>query len=130
MTPVETSALVAILLDEDDGEELFTAIVTASEPVTLVTNLIEAALSVGRHIRDYDRAEVLVRNFCDECGIRILPLTMDYFSPSVRAFRRYGKGSGHSARLNFGDCISYAMAKKFPLPMIYKGEDFARTDLG
>lgn len=57
------------------------------------------------------------------------PLTFEMYGVAREAFIRYGKGSGHAARLNFGDCLSYAVAKVRGVPLLYKEEDFALTDI-
>lgn len=129
MTPVETSAIVAVLLDEEDAENIRDAIVTAENPITLTSNVIEAGIAIGRHIRDYEIADRLVQEFCDIAGIRVLPLTLDHVSTAIRAYGRYGKGSGHRAGLNFGDCLSYSLAKQCSCQLIYKGNDFNKTDI-
>ena len=62
-------------------------------------------------------------------GIRIEPWTDRHADIAQDAFTRYGKGQGHPAQLNFGDCMSYALAKSLDMPLLYKGGDFALTDI-
>ena len=62
-------------------------------------------------------------------AIEAVDFTMDMYREAVRALERFGKGRGHPAQLNFGDCMAYAVAKVYDLPLLYKGDDFARTDI-
>ncbi|OQM77310.1 type II toxin-antitoxin system VapC family toxin [Manganibacter manganicus] len=126
---VETSAVVGILLEEPEAKELLVRLNADDNPVTSVINAVEAALSVGRSIEDYPLAGQLVAAFLDKAGVRILPVAADVYDDVVRAYSRYGKGSGHPAKLNFGDCLSYALAKRTGQALLYKGNDFAQTDL-
>ncbi len=64
-----------------------------------------------------------------DLGVEIVPFAHDEAAAAVQAYRRYGKGSGHPAGLNFGDCFTYALAKLRGEPVLYKGDDFSRTDL-
>jgi ribonuclease VapC len=65
----------------------------------------------------------------DEIGIVIEPVTVEQAKIARQAYRDYGKGSGHPANLNFGDCFSYALAREKREPMLWKGDDFGHTDL-
>ena len=70
-----------------------------------------------------------IEHFLSEAGITIIPIEEADGRLAVQAFRDYGKGRGHPAQLNLADCLSYACARNRGLPLLYKGEDFARTDL-
>ncbi|HSI40346.1 MAG TPA: type II toxin-antitoxin system VapC family toxin [Xanthobacteraceae bacterium] len=74
-------------------------------------------------------AEARLAAVIDAAGIDILTLTPDIGRSALEAFDRYGKGGGHPAQLNMGDCFAYACAKLHNVPLLYKGNDFARTDL-
>lgn len=126
---VETSAVVGILLEEPEASGLLARLSAADRPVTSVVNAVEAALSVGRSIKDYALAGRLVGDFLDKSGIEIIGVAPDLYDDVVRAYTRYGKGAGHPAKLNFGDCFSYALAKRAGVPLLYKGNDFSLTDL-
>lgn len=67
--------------------------------------------------------------FLEASGIQIEPVTPQQARIARQAYARYGRGSGHPASLNFGDCFSYALAKEKGLPLLYKGDDFVQTDL-
>ena len=76
-------------------------------------------------------ADVLtsVEEILVEAGVTVVPLTADIARVAVDAFARFGKGRGHPAQLNFGDCLSYGCAKFHDVPLLFKGDDFARTDI-
>ncbi|MDD2795591.1 type II toxin-antitoxin system VapC family toxin, partial [Acidocella sp.] len=65
-----------------------------------------------------------------EAGVTLVPMDARTASLAVRAFADYGTGRGHPAQLNLADCLSYACAKVQGIPLLYKGKDFSRTDLG
>jgi ribonuclease VapC len=126
---VETSALVAILLQEPEKDDFLHRIETAGIRKTSVVNAFEAALAVGRVIEDYRRASELVTLFLREAGIEMIPVDGDCYEIAIDAFARFGRGTTHPAKLNFGDCLSYAAARRAGLPVLFKGRDFARTDI-
>ena len=126
---VETSTIVGILLEEPDKKDLLARLHAAVGPVTSVVNEVEAAISIGRRIRDFTLAGKLVGDFLEKAGIRVLPVTPDIYEDLVRAYARYGKGTGHAAKLNFGDCFSYAIAKQAGIRLLCKGNDFTQTDI-
>ena len=126
---VETSAIVAILLEEPDAVDFVERIDAAEKPVTTVVNAFEAALSVGRTIENYRLASRLVPELLEKIGVAMVGVEPDIYDHVVDAYLRYGKGTGHPAKLNFGDCFSYAFAKRTGTPLLYKGNDFAQTDM-
>jgi ribonuclease VapC len=71
-----------------------------------------------------------IQALLDEAGITFVPMDAKTASLAVQAFADYGKGRGHPAQLNLADCLSYACAKALGVPLLYKGKDFAHTDLG
>ena len=75
-----------------------------------------------------DAQEKLDRLLAD-LNVEIVPFTRDQAIHAIAAFRRYGKGSGHPAGLNFGDCFTYVLARLTGEPILFKGDDFSRTDL-
>lgn len=126
---VETSAIVAVLLEEDDDDIYLSAISAASTKWTGVTNICEAAITIGRRLDDFDLARDLVQEFVTACTIDVVDVQFDLYPAVLQAYARYGKGTGHKAKLNFGDCFSYALAKKLSADLLYKGSDFSHTDL-
>lgn len=126
---VETSAIVSILLEEFDAVDFVESIDAAEKPVTTVVNAFEAALSVGRTLENYRLASRLVPELLEKVGVGIVGIEPDMYEHVVDAYLRYGKGTGHAAKLNFGDCFSYAFAKRANVPLLFKGDDFSHTDL-
>jgi len=126
---VDPSAVLAILLEEDDASDIRRRLAAALNPVISVVGKIEAALSLGQKLQDYDAAREIITQFCDEAGISVLPVQPSIYDEVLKAYRRFGKGTGHPAKLNFGDCFSYAFAKSIDRPILFKGDDFSRTDL-
>lgn len=124
---VDTSALIAILRAEPDAMLYARAIEAATSRCVSAVNFVEAAI-----VMDGSRDPVASRRF-DEllaaAQLMVEPVTSDQANIAREAYRDFGKGSGHPARLNFGDCFAYALAKVRREPLLYKGADFAQTDL-
>lgn len=124
---VDTSAVVAVLKDEDDAEVYVRALAGASSRIMSAGTLLEASVVV-----DANRDPVLSRRL-DElvrtASLVIEPVTSEHVQIARRAYRDFGRGSGHRAQLNFGDCFSYALARATGEPLLFKGDDFSHTDL-
>jgi ribonuclease VapC len=124
---IDTSALVAILRDEPDSFTYARAIEAASRRRVSAVSFVEAAV-----VLDGSSDPVVSRRF-DElfatAELIVEPVTPDQAKIAREAYRDFGKGSGHPARLNFGDCFAYALAKATGEPLLFKGDDFGRTDL-
>jgi ribonuclease VapC len=124
---VDTSALIAILRDEPEASAMAQAIEEATQRQISAANWLEAAAVI-----DGSRDPVASRQFNDLIGVaRILvaPVTEQQALIARAAYRDFGKGSGHPAGLNFGDCFAYALAKSTGEPLLFKGRDFAHTDI-
>jgi ribonuclease VapC len=124
---VDTSALIAILRAEPDAERIAEAITQATHRRLSAANFVEAAAVI-----DSSRDVVASRRFDDllrEARISIEPVTEQQARIAREAYRDFGKGSGHPAQLNFGDCFAYALAKDLREPLLFKGNDFGHTDL-
>jgi ribonuclease VapC len=124
---VDTSAIVAILRNESDAESFADAIGGARIRRVSAVNYVEAAAII-----DGSRDPVASRRFDDffrEASIMIEAVTPEQARIAREAYRDFGKGSGHPARLNFGDCFAYALAKAMSEPLLFKGQDFKHTDL-
>ncbi|HLG87325.1 MAG TPA: type II toxin-antitoxin system VapC family toxin [Alphaproteobacteria bacterium] len=123
---IDTSIIAAILFDEPDSEQ-FTSLIEA-DPVRLVSAVgrVEASFVVeGRkHAAGRERLE----RFFRLTEAEIVAVTSEQVTLAIEAFRRYGKGR-HKAGLNIGDCFAYALAKATGEPLLYKGADFALTDV-
>jgi ribonuclease VapC len=123
---VDTSAVIAILRREAEGPGFFDRVVDAERPAMSAVALVEAAMVVeGRGGR---QAGADLDNFLAEAGVEIVAVTADTARLAREAWRIWGKGN-HPARLNLGDCFSYALARERGEPLLFKGEDFARTDV-
>jgi len=123
---IDTSAIAAILFGEQEAPRMEGAI--ADDPIRLLSaaNLLEASLVVeGRYGEPGGRELDLLLHVA---GMEVVSVTEAQVEIARRAFRRYGKGR-HPARLNFGDCFAYALAKSSGEPLLFKGDDFTRTDV-
>lgn len=124
---LDTSAIIAILRDEPDASVFARAIEDASHRRISAVNYVEAAAVI-----DGSRDPVASRRFDEllrEADMVIEPVTEVQARIAREAYRDFGKGSGHPARLNFGDCFSYALAKAIGEPLLFKGTDFPHTDI-
>jgi ribonuclease VapC len=124
---VDTSAIVAILRDEPEARLFADAIAGADARRVSAVNFVEAAAVI-----DAGRNPLTSRRFDDflrEAQIVIEPVTKEQARTAREAYRDFGKGSGHAARLNFGDCFAYALARATGEPILFKGDDFRHTDL-
>lgn len=126
MIAVDTSVLVAIALKEKERTD-FLAKLTEVHAVVGTPTLVEASMVLRSRIPDYyDR---FLDSAVRDQMVAPEPFTADMYLAARDAFSRYGKGTGHPAQLNFGDCLSYAVAKVRGVPLLYKGLDFAKTDI-
>lgn len=124
---VDTSALLAILRDEPEAAACARAIESVPVRRTSAANFLEAAIVI-----DGSRDPIVSRRFDDlirEARLLIEPVTEAQARTAREAYRDFGKGSGHPAKLNFGDCFAYALAKATGEPLLFKGDDFTHTDL-
>lgn len=127
---VDSSALVAIIASEEGGAELAASLGDAHKPVTSPIVIFETVLALVR-IRQasIDLMTVRVLEFIEEAGVELIDIRANAYMGALQAHARYGKGSKHPARLNMGDCFSYALARQAGGQLLYKGNDFAHTDL-
>jgi len=123
---VDTSALVSVLIREEGWETLRSAMADDAAIGIGAPSLLEAILVIsGRAERD--RSDE-VRSFVRDYGIVVIAFSEEHARVAAEAFVRFGKGR-HRAALNFGDCMSYAVAKLAGQPLLCTGRDFAKTDL-
>lgn len=127
MIVIDTSALAAIFFAEPE-REVFSDIVQAADRVLVSTPTVLEARMVVRGRRG-ERAVVMVDDLLSLPNFEWVAPDRHITDAAYAAFVAYGKGSGHPAGLNFGDVFSYALAKVRGLPLLYKGEDFAQTDI-
>lgn len=120
---VDTSALIAILRREPEATVFNKALLDAAPAKLSAGTLIEARMLAIRYGVDAELEDLL-----RDAGVTIVPVDAAQADAAVEAFRRYGKGR-HPAGLNLGDLFAYALAKVTGEPLLFKGADFARTDL-
>jgi ribonuclease VapC len=123
---IDTSAVVAILQEEPETGHLLTRL--EADPIRLMSaaSYLETAIVMEDRF-GYEGVRDL-KLFLNEAGIEIEPVTYDQAELARKAYRRYGRGNHHAA-LNYGDCFAYALAKTTDEPLLFKGNDFARTDV-
>lgn len=127
---VDASAIVAILTREADADELADALEAARLPITSAIAVLEATLGVCRKRHaSVAEAQEDVSEFLRTAGVQTVSITREESEGALDAFARYGKGRGHPAQLNLGDCFAYAVAKNYPTTLLFKGEDFDKTDI-
>ena len=127
---VDTSALVAILAREPDAAALVAEIERSPPVITAGHVLLEAAMRLATLLGvDPIEAESAIGELLAEARIDVVPITREIAHEAVVAFSRYGKGRRNRAQLNFGDCLSYACARHHDVPLLFKGDDFAATDI-
>jgi ribonuclease VapC len=124
---VDTSAIVAILKWESEGVLFRRMISNATQARISAASYVELGIVIDR-ARD-PVAMRSVDEFLSKAGIIVEPVTEIHARIAREAYRDFGKGSGHPAQLNFGDCFSYALARDLGEPLLFKGDDFAKTDI-
>jgi ribonuclease VapC len=127
MIAVDTSAIVAIVFNEPERREFVATIEESVKALVSTVSVVEARMVV--HGRRGMRAVVLVEDLLKLPRFEITPPGLPDMDAAFAAFLAFGKGSGHPAALNFGDVFAYALAKVRDLPLLFKGNDFAETDL-
>jgi ribonuclease VapC len=124
---VDTSALIAILRAEPEARAFAIAIADADHRRISAANYLEAAMVI-----DGSHDPIASRRFDDllrEAAIAIEPVTEEQAKVAREAYRDFGRGSGHAAQLNFGDCFAYALAMTTGEPLLFKGDDFLHVGL-
>ncbi|GAA1918891.1 type II toxin-antitoxin system VapC family toxin [Microbacterium aoyamense] len=124
---VDSSALIALLQGEPTAEAIRSALKESESAAISAATLVEASI-VADGTRDAVRSsrfDVMI----DELSLQVVALTAEQARIARQAYRDYGRGSGHAANLNFGDCFSYALAAERREPLLYVGDDFGHTDI-
>jgi ribonuclease VapC len=127
---VDASALVAILTGEEEAQSLTQALGSGSRPATSAISVWEAAAAISRktgRTAELELPDILA--FLEVAEVEIVAVDIKIAALAVVAFDRYGRRSGHRANLNMGDCFAYAFAKHRDVVLLYKGKDFALTDV-
>ncbi len=124
---VDTSAVVAIVLDEPGTDRLLAVLTDTDNPKMSAPTAVEINAVLMRRLRPEDqrRVEQLIAVW----GIEVVPFDAEQAVVASAAYRDFGRGSGHPAKLNLGDCFSYALARVTGEPLLYVGDDFGHTDI-
>lgn len=123
MIVVDTSALMAILLAEPAGDRCIEVLEVETAVAISSGTLAEALIVAGRRNLSGEMGDLV-----EGLGFEVVPVTASAASKVAEAYARWGKGV-HSASLNFGDCFAYALAREIKAPLLFVGDDFARTDI-
>lgn len=127
MIVIDSSAIVAVLNDEPEKNSFVEIIAASDENLVSSVTLYETSAVV--YSRRHEKGLAEFNAFIHANDIQIADFTKADAELALMAFKRYGKGHNSKSRLNFGDCASYALAKKLDAPLLFKGDDFAATDL-
>jgi len=124
---IDSSAILAVLLEEPERSEYRRAMADADRCSMSTASYLESAILVDRNpspllAREFDRVIAGLK-------VELVPVTAEHAVIARSAYRDFGRGSGHPARLNFGDCFAYALAIERNEPLLYKGDDFRHTDV-
>ncbi|MEO0373827.1 MAG: type II toxin-antitoxin system VapC family toxin [Cyanobacteria bacterium P01_A01_bin.17] len=123
---IDTSAIIAILLDEPERAAFVEAITLDDTRLMSASTFLECYLVIETRKQALERAELEL--FLSEAEIAVVPFDLIQVHLAAAAWRKYGKGR-HPAGLNFGDCFAYALAKVREEPLLFKGDDFSQADL-
>lgn len=127
---VDASAIVAVLTGEPDADALADTLDAARAPITSAVAVFEATLGLCRKRHaSVAEAQADVAEFLAAAGVQTVSITAREAEAALDAFSRYGKGRGHPAQLNMGDCFAYAVAKTYRTVLLFKGDDFSKTDV-
>ena len=127
---VDTSAIVSVFLQEPEAARFAKCIGEHGGPMISAATVLETSIVVrSRKQMDMAEAERWLDEFLAVGRIRIVPVTVEQVDAARLAHRRFGRGTCHPAVLNFGDCFAYALAKTLEVPLLFKGQDFAMTDV-
>ena len=127
MTVVDSSAFVAVLRSEPDADRFVLAL-ERTEPLLMSAGTLLEIGTVVLHKRALEKAADMFE-MISTAQIEIVPVSETQARAAIDAYGRFGKCTRHPAQLNYGDCFSYALAKTSDLPLLYKGDDFAKTDI-
>jgi ribonuclease VapC len=126
MIIVDSSALIAVLDNEDDAQTFARALAEADAALISAATLVETAIvMLNRHGA---RSARLLDELVEEANLEVESVTVQQAQLAREAYTEYGKGQ-NAAGLSFGDCFSYALAKATGCPLLFKGDDFTRTDI-
>lgn len=122
---VDTSALIAVIRSEPESSQILDVLGSAEHRFLSASTLLEASIVTSGKGTEAERLNIFVQR----AALEVVPFSAGEAKVGAEAFRKFGKGSGHPAKLNFGDCFAYALAKTRNLPLLFKGDDFIHTDI-
>ena len=123
---IDSSAIVAILLNDADAADIAQAIESNSQRLLSAANLLEASIVIESRKGEAGGRELDLLIY--RAAIEIVAVDQEQAELARIAWRRFGKGR-HLAGLNYGDCFAYALARTRQLPLLFQGDDFSRTDI-
>lgn len=124
---VDTSAVMGIVLNEPGADRLVALLMDAHQPKMSAPTAVEVNAVLVRRLRPEDQRRV--EGLIGLWGIEVVPFDAEQALLASAAYRDFGRGSGHPAKLNLGDCFSYALARVTGEPLLYIGDDFSHTDV-
>jgi ribonuclease VapC len=127
MIVVDSSALIAILEEEQEAEHFLSIVRQAPRRLVSAVTVYETGVVIV--MRRGRESALDLMNFIEELGVEVVPFAEPYITLALDAYARYGKGIHPKARLNLGDCAAYALAKSMNVPLLFKGRDFSETDI-
>ena len=127
MIVLDSSAVIAVALGEADAGKFSDVLGTAEEVVISTGTVVEIGVVLASKNRE--GASIDAMHLLAAASVRQIPVSERHALLAIEAYERYGKGRGHPAQLNYGDCFSYALAKSLNAPLLFKGDDFAQTDV-
>ena len=130
MIVIDSSAIVAMLLNEPEASAIRNVIDAEDDKRISVATVLECAIVLhGKVAMPSDQLEAWLDGFLGDMRVTIEPVALEHLGTARKAYVAFGKGMGHPAQLNFGDCFSYALARSLDAPLLYKGGDFGHTDI-
>lgn len=130
MIVVDTSAVVAIFRQEPEAGRFALAIGEDDQPRMSAANVLETSMVLrGLKAISPREAEAWLDEFLSVAGIEVEAVTADQADLARQSHLQFGKGTGHAAQLNLGDCFAYGLAKRLGSALLFKGDDFVRTDI-
>jgi ribonuclease VapC len=127
MIVMDSSAVIAILRDEQERQRFIDIIDQSEDCFISAANVLETRIVLHNSLRE--GSSISLDAFFADTNPKVVDVTRKTSDIAFEAFLQFGKGQGKGAGLNFGDCFSYALAKEMDLPLLFKGNDFARTDI-
>jgi ribonuclease VapC len=124
---IDSSAIIAILFDEPEAKKFFDAIAQSANRFVGAPSLLEAIIVAKSHKGSVVLPQLY--RLLEQLSVKTLDFGADHAKAATQAFLKYGKGQGHPAQLNFGDCMAYAVSKLEGMPLLFKGDDFSLTDV-